>query len=203
MTETASTTQTRTVKTSELQVGDTVRHYGMRIRIDAVHPYDGGNGLTAYSCPGTVLNIAEVRAADYVPMSFLRCSIHPGGACWHVQGNDLARWAVEIPAEDAAPAQFRSDGKRFDGQGRHVGPGDWLDVIHEVNKIGQEENPQAGLVMGEPESSGKWWAGGYAEEYADFRVLHRTDDSVSVISKTRRGADLLRRAVERKGWSVA
>jgi hypothetical protein len=94
-------TKTETVKTSQIQVGDIVREHGMRVRIDSIRPYEshsgsGTPGMTAYSCPGTVLNVEEVREAGYVPMGFLQCSIHPGGACWHVQGNDLARWQVEV-----------------------------------------------------------------------------------------------------------
>ncbi len=87
---------TRTVKTSQLRVGDIVGEHGMRVRIEAVNEYPGTNSdLPVYSCPGTVLNVAEVREAGIVPMYFLRCDVHPGGACWHIQGNDLATWTVE------------------------------------------------------------------------------------------------------------
>ena len=91
-------TDTKIVKSSQLEPGNVVREHGMRVRINSVRPYDSHTGMTAYSCPGTVLNPEEVRAAGIVPMSFLRCDVtgHPDGACWHVQGNDLATWVIEI-----------------------------------------------------------------------------------------------------------
>jgi hypothetical protein len=101
MTETASTTQTRTVKSSELQVGDTVREHGMRVRIDAIKVYEDRGPV--YSCAGTVLNLEEVRTARIVPMSFLTTEkwVEDQGwtvdrrDAWTVQGNDLATWQVE------------------------------------------------------------------------------------------------------------
>lgn len=109
--------------------------------------------------------------------------------------------AVVHGPEDALPprpAHFRSNGKAYDAQGKHVGPGEWLTVIHEANRIAQEEGLE--MVFGTPDSSGDWWAGGYVEEYKDARVLHREDESVSVVSKTDLGARLIRQAAERKGW---
>jgi hypothetical protein len=93
------------------------------------------------------------------------------------------------------PTHIRTAAKRFDGQGRHAGPGPWLDLIHEANRI-------APGMFGEPASSGPWWAGGFAEEYPDARVIFRRDEdpeSVSVISKTDRGAEILSAAAEKLG----
>jgi hypothetical protein len=81
----------------------------------------------------------------------------------------------------------RTPGKAYDAAGKHTGPGEWLTVIHEVNRI-------APGTFGEPQSAGPWWAGGWAEEYADARVLHREDGSVSLVSKTDRGAELAQAA---------
>ena len=109
MTQTACTTQTRTVNTSELQVGDIVRTYGMRVRIAHIATYEDRG--TVWSCTGTVLNPDEVKATGLVPVSFLRCrarteavrpevreahaTSHTDGACWTIQGNEVARWTVE------------------------------------------------------------------------------------------------------------
>lgn len=99
--------ETRTVKSSEIQVGDVVREHGMRVRIDEIHTYPSGRESypTVYACQGTVLNLDEVREAGIVPMSFL-CTDYRWVAGeghvparrdhWNVQGNDLARWLVEI-----------------------------------------------------------------------------------------------------------
>jgi hypothetical protein len=97
-------------------------------------------------------------------------------------------------------AHFRSAAKAFDAQGNHTGPGEWLTLIHEVNRIAAEEGRER--IFGAPESTGDWWAGGYVEEYPDARVLHREDESVSVTSKSNLGARLIRQAAERKGWHV-
>jgi hypothetical protein len=205
------TEQTRTVKTSELKVGDIVRNYGMRIRINAIteHKDEKSHGGVFWSSDGQVLNLDEVREAGIVPMSWLRTERFVDGEgwvtdrvdFWNVQGNDLATWQVEIPVETTAPVQFRSARKAAQSSFGQL-HGEWLELIHEVNRLGQEDElPEP--VFGEPESSGDWWAGGFVEEYADARVLFQTDESVSVISKTKRGADLIRRAAERKGWALA
>lgn len=95
-------------------------------------------------------------------------------------------------------AHFRSNAKAFNAQGEHTGPGDWLTVIHEVNRICKEEGIEP--LFGSPDSTGDWWAGGYVEEYPDARVLHREDESVSVVSKSTLGARLIQAAAERHGW---
>ena len=101
MTATESTTQTRRVMSSELQVGDVLREHGMRVRIESVRQVPSwGSNRDSYplvTCAvGAVLNPEAVREAGIVPMSFLHCEIdgHPE-FCWHVQGNDLATWYVE------------------------------------------------------------------------------------------------------------
>jgi hypothetical protein len=110
MTQTAST---RSANTSELQIGDIVRTYGMRVRVEHVATYEDRG--TVWSCAGTVLNPDEVKAAGFVPTSFLRCHArteavrpevreahvksHDHGTCWTIQGNELARWHVEAKAE--------------------------------------------------------------------------------------------------------
>jgi hypothetical protein len=95
-------------------------------------------------------------------------------------------------------AHFRSPGKAYDAQGNHTGPGQWLTVIRTANGIAKDQGQEP--LFDSPESTGDWWAGGYVEEYPDARVLHREDGSVSVISKTPRGADLIKRAAEANGW---
>ncbi|MEV7512122.1 hypothetical protein AB0O57_29615 [Streptomyces sp. NPDC091201] len=99
-------TTTVAKKASELQAGDIVRVYGMRVRLDELScpPYSSGGGLV-YSWLGTVLNLAEVHHEVRVPRSFLcewsgRTLVREDA--WTVQGNDLVRHAVEVP-EGAAP----------------------------------------------------------------------------------------------------
>ena len=116
-------------------------------------------------------------------------------------GRVLVLRAIVHGPEDALPprpAHFRSNARAYSPLGRHIGPGEWLELIHEVNRVAREEGLEP--VFSEPESSGDWWAGGYVEEYPEARVLHREDESVSVISKTDLGARLIHKAAERKGW---
>ena len=116
-------------------------------------------------------------------------------------GRVLVLRAIAYGPDDAIPpksAHFRSNAKAFDAQGKHIGPGEWLDVIHEVNRLAVEEGRTKLFLT--PDSTGDWWAGGYVEEYKDARVLHREDESVSVISKTALGARLIRQAAKNKGW---
>lgn len=65
----------------------------------------------------------------------------------------------------------RYPAKAYDANGRHIGPGLWLTVIHEANRL----RKAAGLepMFDNPTSTGDWWAGGWAEEYPEARVLHR------------------------------
>lgn len=69
---------------------------------------------------------------------------------------------------------------------------EWLRVIWETNTVRPD-------TFGKPTKSGQWWAGGYVEEYDDARVLHRTDGSTSIVSKTDAGEHALREAANRLG----
>jgi hypothetical protein len=116
MPATTSTTQTKSVNTSELQVGDIVWTHGMRVRVEHVATYDGDRG-PVWVATGTLLNLDEVK--DVIPAGFLHCfarteAVRPEvrkahatshgveGECWTIQGNTLATWAVEIADEPQA-----------------------------------------------------------------------------------------------------
>lgn len=96
---------TEHVKSSELRIGDIVREHGMRVHIDTVKKVDdpGGYGPIC-CCSSTVLNLAEVHAARFIPPSFLRTWRYEDGQGWvidredqwTVQGNDLASWCREV-----------------------------------------------------------------------------------------------------------
>lgn len=92
---------------------------------------------------------------------------------------------------------FRSPAKAYDEAGNHIGPGKWLDVVRESNRVALlfdlPEPFQA------PSETGKWWAGGYFEEYPTFRILHREDGSVSILAKHPSARRILESAVRRLG----
>ncbi|MFC9280914.1 hypothetical protein [Streptomyces collinus] len=96
---------------SQLAEGDIVREHGMRVRLDKLTTVER-QGRTVYHWAGTVLNMPEVREAKHVPLSFLRTQKWEDGRgwvtdredYWAVQGNNLATWAVEVPADAPAPA---------------------------------------------------------------------------------------------------
>jgi hypothetical protein len=96
---------TRTVKTSEIQAGDIVRNYGMRLRVESVRRIEDANshGGCFHAAISSCLNPDAVREAGVVPISWLkdcRTSDHRDDHpefCWHIQGNDLATWQVEVP----------------------------------------------------------------------------------------------------------
>lgn len=74
--------------------------------------------------------------------------------------------------------------KTFDAQGQHTGPGPWLDLLREANGVHHR-------FFGEPESANAWWAGGSVEVYAHARVIHHTDESVSVVALDELGDQVL------------
>lgn len=81
----------------------------------------------------------------------------------------------------------RTGAKKYEN-GVHIGPGQWLDVIHAANKVAPD-------TFGRPlPESGDWWAGGHAEEYPHARVIHRDDETVSIVGKTDEGDRILREA---------
>lgn len=73
----------------------------------------------------------------------------------------------------------------------HPNNPEWLEVIWDANDI----DP---TFFGAPEIE-EWWAGGTVEEYEHARVLHRTDPSVSILSKTEYGDKILRQVAEKRG----
>jgi hypothetical protein len=64
---------------------------------------------------------------------------------------------------------------RTDERGRP----EWLAAIHEINGIDR--------IFGTAIHTEKWWAGGTVEIYEHARVIHRTDDSCSIVGLTERG----------------
>ena len=76
---------------------------------------------------------------------------------------------------------------RTAAEGRDGDNPEWLHIIWACNEIRPE-------TFGSPEIK-PWWAGGTVEEYTDARVLHRGDGSVSIISKTDAGDEVLKAAV--------
>ena len=94
---------------------------------------------------------------------------------------------------------YRGPAKGF-RDGKHIGPGPWLDVIHECNRIHHERYPTSVTEpFGSPESTGPWWPGSYVEEYHSFRVLMSEDDTVSIHSKTEVAGKMLAEALARLG----
>jgi len=73
---------------------------------------------------------------------------------------------------------------------------EWLQVIWESQAITDERGTER--VFGKPELS-EWWAGGTVEEYEHARVIHRIDPSVSIVSKTEYGHEVLVEAAKRLG----
>lgn len=91
---------------------------------------------------------------------------------------------------------IRCMSRAYNEHGEHTGPGEWLQIIHESNRI----HPG---MFGAAESRGPWWAGGSVEEYTDARIIHRDDSpTVSVVSKTELGDTVLRLAAANLGIVV-
>jgi len=67
---------------------------------------------------------------------------------------------------------------------------EWLQVVHAINKT------HAGS-FGEPQAMYDWWAGGWCEEYPEFRIILRDDgtNTTNVQAKTDEAAVALRAAV--------
>jgi hypothetical protein len=106
-------TETSRKKSSELRPGMIVRDHGMRVQLGPVRKYFSAHNLgeTVYASRGTVLNMDEVRAEGFVPMSYLRDEDYDMNAermittdgVWTVQANDLATWQVEAPEAEREP----------------------------------------------------------------------------------------------------
>ncbi len=78
------------LNTLELQVGDIVECYGLRVKLNqAPTIYTDQNGREVRNFAGDVLN-AEQAIADGFPTAYLN-----DDHVWHIQGNDLAMWFVQ------------------------------------------------------------------------------------------------------------
>ena len=77
------------------------------------------------------------------------------------------------------------------------GYAEWLQVIHAVNADFRARHGGFEDVsyIGAPLDSYAWWAGGYAEEYTEWRVLLRDDGTTNLQAKTATAAEYLHRAV--------
>jgi len=105
--------------TGELVEGDTVHLHGMRLRLGPVTEHAGSHG-PYWRSTGELLNVAEVEADAAADPAGAAAFIvgrmshdHPG--TWTVQGNRLARWAVELPA--AAPSPVAALAVEVDAHG--------------------------------------------------------------------------------------
>jgi len=95
--------------TSELALGDVVNCHGMRCLIDrepqVSRVHDDSRGPVIWT-QALVLN-RDDEATRAVPFGWTRDWARNGKPSesgehrWTIQGNDLARWAVEVPAEAA------------------------------------------------------------------------------------------------------
>jgi hypothetical protein len=91
-----------TLNTHELRLGDIVHESGMRVHLSR-EPHIETRQRIVYAWVGDVLNPEETIAYGMVPRAFLgEHRWHPERGWvweqtnqWTVQGNDLARWAVE------------------------------------------------------------------------------------------------------------
>lgn len=115
--------ETQTVNTGELRPGDVVLTHGMRVRIDDVREYATGPGERAWTCQGTVLNVADVIAQRIIPPSFLETYGYSDEFhvirrdAWTVQGNTRAHWIVELP-RPSGQEWNAPGGVQYDGQAR-------------------------------------------------------------------------------------
>lgn len=85
-----------TVNTLELNTGDVVLTHTMRVLLGGRgERFDPSTKRTVAWFAGTVLNADEVDPA-LVPLSFRTKEGYAPGTHWQIQGNDLARWIVEV-----------------------------------------------------------------------------------------------------------
>ena len=86
---------------------------------------------------------------------------------------------------------FKGPGKAYNAKGEHIGPGEWLDVVHDINGI-------------EPETFGVPMLEESVEHYPAFDIVHVTsEEAVLIVPKTEAAQELLNRAMELRspGWS--
>jgi len=108
--------------TGELAEGDVLSVHGMRLRLGPVSTYAGGQYGPVFHARGRVLNLEQLerRAAEapYGDEAFCLRFIRADGGTWTVQGNRLAHWAVEVPAEltwDERPGAIAAAAERLAG----------------------------------------------------------------------------------------
>ena len=91
-------------RTTELQNGDVVWNHGMQILISnrqsATYNDQENVTRTIVWFTGEILNVEEVNAEGFIPFSW-RCDKNKLGNEWTIQGNELARWAVEVTEVNA------------------------------------------------------------------------------------------------------
>lgn len=73
------------------------------------------------------------------------------------------------------------------------GYAEWLQVIHAVNAADNAAGREPSF--GEPTSMHDWWAGGWCEEYPEFRVILRDDGTTNVQARTPEAKSHLHAAV--------
>ena len=77
---------------------------------------------------------------------------------------------------------------------------EWLRLLWECNSICKDEGDDS--MFGRPSEISEWWAGGTVEEYEHARVIHREDPTVSIVSKTDHGSEILKKAAVKLGIKV-
>jgi hypothetical protein len=85
--------------TSELRPGDLVRHHGMRLRVTEEPFVATGHHMNdqAPAFGEVRLTRAEVENIDDPAIDpFVRRLLDADSPTWTIQGNDLARWTVEV-----------------------------------------------------------------------------------------------------------
>lgn len=139
------------LNTTELQLGDIVHNYGMRILLDRPAGKRPHGDRTVFWWVGKVLNPDEATASGLIPRSWLyHHSEHwvPGEGWrvdtndprWNVQGNHLATWSVERSDDETTDALGNPlPYGRCDTCGSPCGPdGCFRDDTHEIALTGEE-----------------------------------------------------------------